>query len=54
MPFLFISVFLYRIDKHLNKEEISPSFAESLNTGLLMLLCVVYMAFSFFLNYVGR
>jgi hypothetical protein len=38
----------------MNKEEISPSFAETLNIGLLSLLTVVYLAFTLLLNYVGR
>jgi hypothetical protein len=54
MPFLAISALWYRIDKQTNKEEISPSFAESINMGLLMLLMIVYIAFTLFLNYVGR
>jgi hypothetical protein len=54
MPFLAISVLWYRIDKYMNKEEISPSFAETLNIGLLSLLTVVYLAFTLLLNYVGR
>ena len=54
MPFLFISVFWYRIDKHMNKEEISPSFAEALNMWLLVLLAVVYLVFSLFLSVVTR
>jgi hypothetical protein len=54
MPFLFISVFWYRIDKQMNKEGISPSFAEELNRGLLILLTVVYLLFSVFLNFVTR
>jgi len=54
MPFLMISVLWYRIDKQTNKEEISPSFAENLNTGLLLLLMVVYGAFTQFFYYVIR
>jgi hypothetical protein len=54
MPFLFISVFWYRIDKHMNKEEISPSFAESLNRGLLILLSMLYLLFPIFLSFVTR
>jgi hypothetical protein len=54
LPFLVISIIWYTIDKHLNKEEISPSFAEALNNRLFGLVIVVYIAFSFFLNYVGR
>jgi hypothetical protein len=55
MPFLFISIFWYRIDKHQNKEEISPSFAESPNSGLLILLSALYfIMFPLFLSFVTR
>jgi hypothetical protein len=54
MPFFAISILWYRIDKQMNKEEVSPSFAEALNVGLLSLLTVVYLAFTLFLNYVGH
>ena len=54
LPFLVISVLLYRIDTHLHKEEISPSFAEALNVWLLSLLMVVYLAFSLFLSFATR
>ncbi len=54
MPFLIISALWYRIDKHIDKEEISPSFAESLNVGLVILLTVVYLQFPVFLGFVTR
>lgn len=43
MPFLFISVFWYKIDRQIHKEGISPSFAEELNRGLLVFLTALYL-----------